>query len=288
MFMKKVLSLVLCLSIVLMLSSCVTININGKDATQPTIKNREIMDYTENIVEEDIDSEDDAEDDFQNDVEDDDVIVEEDDSVMSYSVTSMREENYTYTDKVGNTYDIDMRIPSINIDSNDAKAVNDEINNTYSELFDNLENSIATGTSTFIFGLDYDYWECEDILSVMITTKYDGGSINIKAYSFDLANGKHMNNDEIVEKLGMNKDDVLEQLRNCTDSAHREAFDFFEGEDDAMREMYNSALADSKSDSNLEQSQYLVQDDFLCSVVNMYTLAGSGQAQRVVRIYDLG
>ena len=288
MFMKKVLSLVLCLSIVLMLSSCVTININGKDATQPTIKNREIMDYTENIVEEDIDSEDDAEDDFQNDVEDDDVIVEEDDSVMSYSVTSMREENYTYTDEVGNTYDIDMRIPSINIDSNDANVVNDEINNSYSELFDNLENSIATGTSTFIFGLDYDYWECEDILSVMITTKYDGGGTDIKAYSFDLANGNHMSNDDIVEKLGMNKDDVLEVLRSSTDSAHREAFDFFEGEDDSMREMYNAALEDSKSDSNLKQSQYMVQDDFLCSVVNMYTLAGSGQAQRVVRIYDLG
>lgn len=262
--MKKTVVLFLCVIMSVLLASCVNLPFPDTPVeTQSEVSN----DSDENT--------------------DTDTVQTTEPSSLEYSITPMREEDYSYTDMTGTDYDIGMRIPCIEMDSTDASSVNEEINETYSELFDQLEDSIDGGYSTFIYGLDYEYWECNGILSVMIKTMYDGGSVVRDVYNFDLSNGNQIGNDEIVQILSLDSESVFETLRTATQTHYEQLYDIDVDDSSDMRDVYESSLAETISDGNLSQAEYFVCNDTLSAVVRLYTIAGSGQALEVIFIQNI-
>ena len=61
-------------------------------------------------------------------------------------VSAAREESFEYTDNNGNSYSATYRIPSINLDSEDAEEATEEISDKYTPDFEKAEQESASRT----------------------------------------------------------------------------------------------------------------------------------------------
>lgn len=114
-------------------------------------------------------------------------------------------------------YQTGMHLPRILLDSDDAKVVNDEIDklvqnikNTYETNKVNMENGEMGITSTF------SVYQDENILSLMIENYdiWNGEFTNFHVYNFSLLEGKLINDEELMKKFGVEKDNVLTMVEN--------------------------------------------------------------------------
>lgn len=108
---------------------------------------------------------------------------------------------YTYVTKTyrNNTYEY----PHINIDSTDAKSINDALDKKYSFI-----SNIDDGSPIEIAEVSYKYYINGSILSVIV---WNGGNSSIEAdtYNIDLKTLKSISGEEILKKYKLNKDDVI-------------------------------------------------------------------------------
>jgi len=111
---------------------------------------------------------------------------------------------YVYDLEKGESY----AIPYINIDSDDAKRLNNEIDLFLEENYFSTKN-LATGD--YIYILKYEYYINEDILSVIIKLQHSEISQRIyKAFNINKKTGKEITNEEILK----NKNITREELNN--------------------------------------------------------------------------
>lgn len=110
----------------------------------------------------------------------------------------------------GNISVDDIRVPYINIKSDDAEKVNSKLKKMHDELVGyfkqelEIEDSKTTvpGGSTVY----YNVYRYDDILSVSVTKGYHGGyDVNqdkYYAYNFDIKTGKLLSYDDLISRLG--------------------------------------------------------------------------------------
>lgn len=109
----------------------------------------------------------------------------------------------------------DLIVPYINMNSKDAKKVNQEIYILYKDLINrfnlNLKEEIWFTTVT------YKTYTNGNIISIIITTETAGTAPAIYeyyTYNFDLNNGKLLNYYDILSKLGYNKEQTITKTQD--------------------------------------------------------------------------
>lgn len=114
-------------------------------------------------------------------------------------------------------YQIGIHIPRILLDSEDAKVVNDEIDNLVENIKDtyqinkaNMENGETGITSTF------SVYQDDNVLSLMIENYdiWDGEFTNFHVYNFSLPEGKLISDEELMKNFGVEKDNILTMVEN--------------------------------------------------------------------------
>ena len=254
--MKKYISAILCIVLAISMTASLTACSGGKTVTEPSAA-----------------------------TETSDKATVDEASKMSYEVVVGREENYNYDDDFGSHYDITIAIPEIKMDSEGAKSVNSKIRMNYDPVFDDLDECREGGYSLWISLLEYDYSEARGILSVWIDSKYDGGSEKISVYSLDLNDGSELNsNKSIVEKLGLDKEQVKKYLEDAiTDYFHENYSDL----EKSSKDMYDQKLKESLSEDFISSAVYFVKDDHLCARVTIAQLAGSYGSEKMVELCEI-
>lgn len=214
--------------------------------------------------------------------------VADDNKLLEYSVISAADDVFKYKDGVGNSYSIKIRLPSINMNSQGAQEVNDDIDDVYGEVLEEIGEDSRHGSSTHIQGFDYEYFDSNEILSVLITTTYDGGTLSYGLYNLDLRSGDQIANDDILNKLSLSEAYVLEALKNSVEKAYRSQYsETITSADDTLIEVYEECIQNSISNENLSTAEYFVKKGKLCAVVSVYTMAGSGEAKLIVEITNI-
>lgn len=151
-----------------------------------------------------------------------------------------------------------LRLPEILLDNADAKAANSEI----SEKFGDTDNSGA-------YELDYEAYLNGKVLSVVITSKNQGGNSYALTYNFDVTSGSAMDNQSICDVAGESYSDVLADLRDELTDYYDEKWGALSGNDTERDKTY--------SDENLREAKlYLDGEGDIMAVVDIYAAVGGG------------
>ena len=176
---------------------------------------------------------------------------------LSDYVATMIENEVTFDD--GNTGTL--RLPKILIDSEDAKAVNSEINKKL---------AAETDGKSGVYKLDYTAALNDNLLSVCISVNYDGGSTGAEVYNFDVSTGKRVGNDAICKYKDVGYTDVIEAIED-------ELEDYYTEHNYYRLPMNDDMKAKTFSARNLKEARlYLNEKGKIMCAADVYAAVGGG------------
>lgn len=159
--------------------------------------------------------------------------------------------------------DITFRLPEILLNSPDAENANTEIMDEYYYLLRNGDAYYGANT------LDYEAYLNDKILSVIVTSRFDGGNSYGLVYNFDVTTGERLDNESLCSLTGREYGTVMSDLHDYLTSYY-ESFGNFTG-NDSERER-------TLSDDNLYSSViYIGKDDHLMAFCHIYAAIGGGE-----------
>ncbi len=184
-------------------------------------------------------------------------IDEEQDLVYTY---------YTLTENKKGSYDLDLNIPYINIDSEIISAYNEEIKQTYEEK---AENTLQSQNENIIYSLEYEATIENDILSLIIKASLKEGSnaqrLIIQTFNYDLKNDKEVTLEEMISIKELNADDVQDKINEEISYEQQRVEDL-------------KSLGYSIFERNSEDDMYLIENsqEFFVKDGNIYIIYAYG------------
>lgn len=133
-------------------------------------------------------------------------------------------ESYCIYDCSERIYAKDLVVPYINIDSDYAREVNQEIYDLYKELIDIYNGNAEVGSLWYTL-VHYDYYIFDNILSVVITTTSGGTDVDYYeyyVYVFDLDNGEKATYEEVYSEANIGSDHIDILVKDAITSIMRE------------------------------------------------------------------
>lgn len=156
-----------------------------------------------------------------------------------------------------NSYDLEVHIPKINIQSEEVDGYNKEIEETFINFVDKI---VQSENRNIIYTVDFAANVQNGILSVMIHSNFKEGTkaqkVIIKTYNYDLRNNKGLKLKEVLKFEQLNEQNIQEKINSKIESEQKKVKDLEElgyniYNRDANSEMY-------KIENNEEY--YLTQD----------------------------
>lgn len=166
---------------------------------------------------------------------------------LSYSMEKIAE----------NKYDVKANVPLLNIETDAAQAVNDDINNIFGRK---LLEVVKESTAYTKYHVDYIAYTNDNIISLIIKATLKEGSeaqrIMVKTYNYDLVENKLVTLVEYMEKTDLNKSAIQNQIINYIreKSANTDA---------SLAQEYNLYVRDIRSEEYLienVENYYIGQD----------------------------
>lgn len=188
-------------------------------------------------------------------------------------VSVAREESFTFTDKTGNEYDTDYRIPSVNFDTDDAAAVNREITGKFTSDFEQAEQESAQRLSLTCDSLDFEKFENRGVLSIVIRKVYFSHAIEYTVYNFDATSGKRLDNAAVAKAVGLSENQALSALKTELGADYRQKY-----QTSSQPENYEENYDKTMSEKNLSDALlYLDKDGKLTAICKEYASVGTGE-----------
>lgn len=122
--------------------------------------------------------------------------------------------SYDYTEKLEGKYDIDVKIPSINIDNEESETINKEI----SDIFKAKAQSIMSNekSKNIIYTVEYTAYINSNILSVVIKSNLKEGQnaqrIIVKCYTYNITSEELVDIDEMFHIEQLDKQKVEKEI----------------------------------------------------------------------------
>ena len=131
-------------------------------------------------------------------------------------------EQTSYKDNFGREYSVeDIKLPYINLDSEDAKKANKEIEELHKNLIKEFKENLGYAQQKMMtndFVTSYNTYINGDILSILIEEDrgYDGKLHNsYYTYNFDIKTGKMLSYEEVYKKAGFTEENISEKVENA-------------------------------------------------------------------------
>lgn len=197
-------------------------------------------------------------------------------------VYNAREEYYNFnnyfhiTDETG--YDGDMainRLPQLNIDSDDAREINEYLLETHSEFFER-EHEYSR--------LDYVVYQHGDVLTLVLEEQIEGHHyFYLEVYNIDVTTGELLDTEDVVNMCGLELDEAYDFIRDYA----KDLYDEWEVEMPDMAIEYADELAEvrekTSSDENMKKTQfYFDAEGRLISVFTRYWFIAGGLHTTIV------
>lgn len=123
---------------------------------------------------------------------------------------------YDGSEKVDDKYDIDIKIPTINIDNEKAISINNEIEDIFSQKARNIIRNEED--YEIIYTVEYTAYINSNILSLVIKSNLKEGSnaqrVIIKAYTYNITSNELIDINEIVSIKQLNKSNVQKEIND--------------------------------------------------------------------------
>lgn len=177
---------------------------------------------------------------------------------------------YNLKNEDENFYQIDVKIPVLNINSEVAKKINDEIE---TEFYDKANNIMRQMEGYTVYTVSYSAYVNQDIVSLVIKASLKEENKNervfIKTYNYSIPSEKQISLDELIELKQVTKKEVQSNI------------------DDEIKTAYNNAIAISEQygityNRDLKDEMYKVSNTkefFLTNEGNVYIVYPYGNTE---------
>ena len=168
--------------------------------------------------------------------------------------TESQEADYTQwiTDTIEGSY----YIPNLLFDTDDAKAINAEIAKA-------VEGRPAESTEENPYGIGYNAYYNKGILTLEMIVSDNSSHYYI--YNVDTETGSRLSNSDLLAKLGLKEETVLEAVKSATSSLFKAQF----SEEDT--DEYKAALDASVADINADTKMYVNENVKFVAVAKMHS-----------------
>lgn len=127
---------------------------------------------------------------------------------------------------IENSYNIQVYIPTINIDSEIIKKYNEEINN---EFIQKVRDILDTKNKNIIYTVEYVATLENNILSLMIRSDYKEGNnpqkVVIKTYNYDIIEDKELTLQELLQRKNRDLNEVQNTIKQEIEVEQKKAED---------------------------------------------------------------
>lgn len=154
-------------------------------------------------------------------------------------------------------FDVNANVPLLNIETETAKAVNDEINNIFGRK---LLEVVKESTSFAKYSVDYIAYTNNNIISLIIKATLKEGSdpqrIMVKTYNYDLVENKLLSLQEYIELNNIDKGMIQSKIVNYIREKSANT-------DTSLAQEYNIYIRDVRSEEYLienVENYYIGQD----------------------------
>ena len=112
---------------------------------------------------------------------------------------------------------ISVHVPKLECDSPDAASINDELNAIYAadfREFEAYEEAGQLGGDAPLIGVGWDDWWYGDCVSLVVRSRYGGTAPwRYSGWCFDFATGQQITVAEMLQRMGLDPDEVQEQVQ---------------------------------------------------------------------------
>ena len=112
---------------------------------------------------------------------------------------------------------ISVHVPQLECDSPDAASINEELNAIYAadfREFEAYEEAEQPGDEAPLIGVGWDDWWYGDCVSLVVRSRYGGTAPwRYSGWCFDFATGQQITVAEMLQRMGLNPDEVQQQVQ---------------------------------------------------------------------------
>ncbi len=192
-------------------------------------------------------------------------------------------DNYDYK---GQSFEYLYKMPQFNIDTQDAKMVNEAIaEHIESIIYYDLKSATHTG---YVIGFKHFPYENDDIVSIVIAVQNpDGEDYSYKAYTMDIKNGTFIDNKTMIERAGCQEEEFLEKLKTLMLDKFKELYGKYENSpyewpSKAYKSAYNYTITELFDELNAEIPMYVGEDRHLYAIPKIGAIAGPAYYEHII------
>lgn len=187
--------------------------------------------------------------------------------------------NYTIENEDENYYYVKIDVPTININNDVAKKINEEIKTNY---YDEANNIMRTAKSYTIYKVSYVAYINEGALSIAIKETLKSGNkaetVKIKTYNYSIPDEKELSLNDLIELKGVTVKEVQENIDNTIEDAYNNAL--------AIEQEYGSTykrdLKNSIYKVNNTKTYFLTNDGYVYIVYAYGEYANTNEIDIVI------
>lgn len=197
-------------------------------------------------------------------------------------ITELYNEDFDYTDGVGNSGHYTYRVPQIEADTQGAEAINKAISDEYSPIVDGVLETVVDKVSLSCLYVAWESYQYKNILSLVVSCGWDADIIHYNVYLYDIASGKQLTTADLLKALNLDETAFLEEVCRAADAKFDAQYGAIAGGDmdEFLTERRDWTLSDENI--NIDVRTYADGAGNLHVVLPIGSIAGADSYEQVL------
>ena len=223
-----------------------------------------------------------------NNTQDDHQAETPDASYKAPQVTELYNEDFDYTDGVGNSGHYAYRVPQIEADTQGAEAINKAISDAYTPIVNGVLEDVSDKVSLSCFYVAWESYQYENILSLVVSCGWDADIKSYNVYLYDTASGRQLTTADLLKVLDMGETTFLEAVRKAAADTFDNQYKDISGSDfdEFLTERRDWTLSDENI--SMDVRTYADGDGKLHVVLPIGSIAGADSYEQVLTLEGIG
>ena len=172
-------------------------------------------------------------------------------------------------------------MPQINFNSTDVRQINSEIKSVCNPVFTDIQNAARYGYSTGCNHMDYSSMTKNNILSVVIKIRYDGGHTRYYVYNINPYTGKRLSYDQVASAFGTSYSNAKKVVKWTIKDK------FYHLDSNTKKNTtWQYSRSRSITDSNINKTKLFVGQNGLYAAYDIYWIAGPELNSDLALVYN--
>ncbi len=203
-------------------------------------------------------------------------------------ITELYNEDFDYTDGVGNSGHYTYRVPQIEADTQGAEAVNTAISDEYGPIIDSVLETVADKVSLSCFYVAWESYQYKSILSLVVSCGWDADVNEYNVYLYDIASGHQLTTTDLLKALNVDEAAFLEAVRRAAAAKFDAQYGTIaDGDtDEFLAERRDWTLSDENI--NMDARTYADGAGKLHVVLPIGSIAGADSYEQLLTLEGLG